>query len=110
MSSGCASDAIRRKTQSRSLQKPIARLAMSTARKIRIWVRVAASADAVNVHALVIVSESQVGIAGQKMSRSRTIRRPEQALQKAVVQHLRIRGVPGLVFFHVPNGGHRKPI
>jgi hypothetical protein len=43
-------------------------------------------------------------------SRSRAIRRPEQAIQKAVVQHLRIRGVPGLVFFHVPNGGHRKPI
>lgn len=44
------------------------------------------------------------------MSRSRTIRRPEQVIQKAIVQHLRQRGVPGLVFFHVPNGGHRKPI
>jgi hypothetical protein len=27
-----------------------------------------------------------------------------------VVQHLRARGVAGLVFFHVPNGGHRKPV
>jgi hypothetical protein len=30
--------------------------------------------------------------------------RPEQALHKAVVAHLRQRGAPGLVFFHVPNG------
>jgi len=44
------------------------------------------------------------------MSRSRVVRRPEQAIQRAVVQHLRIRGVPGLVWFHVPNGGARKPI
>lgn len=44
------------------------------------------------------------------MSRSRAIRRPEQAIQKAVFQHIRARGVAGLVAFHVPNGGHRKPI
>jgi hypothetical protein len=43
-------------------------------------------------------------------SRSRTIRRPEQAIQKAIFQHIRARGVVGLVAFHVPNGGHRKPI
>lgn len=43
-------------------------------------------------------------------SRSRTVRRPEDAIQRAVVQHLRARGMPGLVFFHVPNGGKRKPI
>lgn len=42
------------------------------------------------------------------MSRSRDIRRPEQQIQKAVVQHLRLRGVKGLVFFHVPNGGRRS--
>jgi hypothetical protein len=41
------------------------------------------------------------------MSRSRAIRRPEQAIQRAVVEHLRVRGVKGLVFFHVPNGGQR---
>lgn len=42
------------------------------------------------------------------MSRSRDIRRPEQAIQRAVVQHLRVRGIKGLVFFHVPNGGRRS--
>lgn len=35
---------------------------------------------------------------------------PEQIIQKAVVLHLRARGVPGLVFIHVPNGGKRHPI
>jgi len=35
---------------------------------------------------------------------------PEQLIHRAVVQHLRQRGVPGLVYFHVPNGGKRKPI
>ena len=33
----------------------------------------------------------------------------EQAIQKAVVAHLRARGVPGLFAFHVPNGGYRRP-
>lgn len=32
--------------------------------------------------------------------------RPEQAIQKAVVAHLRQRGVPGLVFWHTPNTVH----
>ena len=36
--------------------------------------------------------------------------RAEQQIQRAIVQHLRQRGVPGLVFIHVPNGGKRKPI
>jgi hypothetical protein len=44
------------------------------------------------------------------MSRSRTIRRPEDAIQRAVFQHIRARGVPGLVAWHTPNGGKRKPI
>jgi hypothetical protein len=35
--------------------------------------------------------------------------RPEQAIQKAIVQHLRQRGAPGLVFLHPANGGYRKP-
>lgn len=30
--------------------------------------------------------------------------RPEQDIQKTVVKHLRQRGVPGLVFWHTPNG------
>ena len=35
---------------------------------------------------------------------------PEQRIQRAVVQHLKCRGVKGLVFVHVPNGGYRQPI
>jgi hypothetical protein len=35
---------------------------------------------------------------------------PESEIQRAVVQHLRARGVPGMVFFHVPNGGRRDKI
>ena len=35
--------------------------------------------------------------------------RPEQAIQKAIVQHLRQRGAKGLVFLHPANGGYRKP-
>jgi hypothetical protein len=40
----------------------------------------------------------------------KTSRRPEDEIQRAVFQHIRARGVPGLVAFHVPNGGKRKPI
>ena len=29
---------------------------------------------------------------------------PEQIIQKAVANHLRVRGVPGLVWWHTPNG------
>jgi hypothetical protein len=36
-------------------------------------------------------------------------RNPEQAVQRAVFQHIRARGVPGLVAIHVGNGGCRKP-
>lgn len=45
------------------------------------------------------------------MGASRTIARrsPEQAVQRAVILHLETRGVPGLVFLHVPNGGYRRP-
>jgi hypothetical protein len=32
--------------------------------------------------------------------------RPEQQIQKAVALHLRQRGAPGLLWFHVPNGAH----
>jgi hypothetical protein len=35
---------------------------------------------------------------------------PEQQIQRAVVQHLRTRGAPGMVFLHCPNGGYRRPI
>src|SRR4051812_5509852 len=33
----------------------------------------------------------------------------ETQIQRAVVLHLRQRGVPGLVFCHCPNGGYRRP-
>jgi hypothetical protein len=36
--------------------------------------------------------------------------RPEDAIQRAVFQHIRARGVPGLVAIHVPNGGYRRPV
>ena len=35
---------------------------------------------------------------------------PEAQIQRAVVQHLKLRGVAGLVFFHVPNGGSRGKV
>jgi hypothetical protein len=35
---------------------------------------------------------------------------PEDQIQRAICQHLRARSVPGLVWFHVPNGGRRRPI
>ena len=34
----------------------------------------------------------------------------EQTVQRAVCQHLRQRGAPDLVWFHVPNGGRRSPV
>ena len=37
-------------------------------------------------------------------TKAATTARPEQAIHKAVVAHLRQRGVPGLVFWHTPNG------
>jgi hypothetical protein len=36
--------------------------------------------------------------------------RPEDQLQRAVCQHIRQRGVPGLVWWHTPNGGKRPPV
>jgi hypothetical protein len=35
---------------------------------------------------------------------------PEQIIQRAVFDHLRLRAAPGVFAFHVPNGGYRKPI
>jgi hypothetical protein len=36
--------------------------------------------------------------------------RAEQQIHRAVVQHLRQRGAPGLVFLHPANGGFRRRI
>jgi hypothetical protein len=36
--------------------------------------------------------------------------RPEQQIHRAVVQHLRTRATPGVLFVHVPNGGYRRPV
>jgi hypothetical protein len=35
--------------------------------------------------------------------------RPEQQLQRAVLDHLTWRGVPNLFWMHIPNGGWRSP-
>ena len=35
--------------------------------------------------------------------------RGEEKCQQAVCKHLRWRGVPGLVWFSIPNGGYRTP-
>src|SRR5271166_2313369 len=37
------------------------------------------------------------------------MKREEDEIQKAVIQHLRVRGVKGLVYFHVPNGLYAGP-
>ena len=35
---------------------------------------------------------------------------PEDDIQRAVADHLRQRAVPGVVWWHTPNGGKRHPI
>jgi len=41
---------------------------------------------------------------------ARRRRRPEDAIQRIVFQHLRARAAPGVFAFHPANGGYRKPI
>ena len=36
--------------------------------------------------------------------------RAEDGVQRTVCQHLKIRGVRGLLWWHTPNGGKRRPI
>jgi len=36
--------------------------------------------------------------------------RPEDALQRAIVEHYRQRAAPGVFMFAVPNGGFRRPV
>lgn len=36
------------------------------------------------------------------------MKRLEDHIQRAVIQHLRERGAPGVVYWHTPNGGHRR--
>lgn len=38
------------------------------------------------------------------------MKRPEQAIQRAVFQHLALRSMPGVFAFHCPNGGKRSKI
>ena len=38
------------------------------------------------------------------------MRRPEQDIQRAVIRHLKLRSIPGVFFFAVPNGGYRLPV
>ena len=42
------------------------------------------------------------------MTRRRT--HPEDQIQRAVFDHLRLRGAPRMFAFHPANGGYRKPI
>ena len=45
------------------------------------------------------------------MSGARQCRQqPEAAIQRAVFQHLRARGAPGVFAFAVPNGGYRRTV
>jgi hypothetical protein len=37
-------------------------------------------------------------------------RQPEAAIQRALFQHIRTRGAPGVFAFHPANGGYRKPV
>ena len=39
-----------------------------------------------------------------------TLRRVEDAIQRAVFAHFATRGAPGVFAFHAPNGGYRRPI
>jgi hypothetical protein len=36
--------------------------------------------------------------------------RPEQQIQRAIVQHYRLRAAPGVFMFAVPNGGYRRRV
>jgi hypothetical protein len=36
--------------------------------------------------------------------------RPVDEMQRTVIGHFAVHGAPGVFAFHVPNGGHRKPI
>src|SRR5262249_40695823 len=47
---------------------------------------------------------------GERAAMSRRRQRPEAAIQRAVFQHLRARGAPGVFAFHPANGGYRKPV
>jgi len=38
------------------------------------------------------------------------IKRPEAALQRTVVEHLRFTGVPGMIYFSLPNEGKRSVV
>jgi hypothetical protein len=42
--------------------------------------------------------------------RPRSRNRPEDIIQRAVFEHLRVRCAPGVYAFHVPNGGARSLI
>lgn len=35
---------------------------------------------------------------------------PEAAIQRAIFEHLRLRAMPGVVYWHTPNGGYRRPV
>jgi hypothetical protein len=40
----------------------------------------------------------------------RSRRRPEEAIQRGLLQHLQVRAAPDVFWFHPANGGYRTPI
>ena len=46
----------------------------------------------------------------KRPGRARRRQQPEAQIQRAVIQHLRLRPAAGVFAFHVPNGGARRPI
>jgi hypothetical protein len=48
--------------------------------------------------------------AARKQAQTRRRMRPEDAIQKAVFEHIKQRGVPGLVALHPANGGLRSRV
>jgi hypothetical protein len=44
------------------------------------------------------------------MTARRRRHRPEDALQRAIVEHYHQRAAPGVFMFAVPNGGFRRPV
>jgi hypothetical protein len=43
------------------------------------------------------------------VSRGAVVTYTEQTLQRAVIEHLQVRGAPGIFWWHTPNGGYRRP-
>ncbi len=101
MSNGSAQSATAKNLKVLNRQKRIAPQGTNIPMKIRTQGRSGVSGAAENARVSVIAKENPAGIGGNVRKNQ-----PEQQIHKAVVQHLRQRGMPGIVYFHVPNGAH----